>query len=141
TGALDALGERVQAGVVVTKEPAEVRHAAIEVLQGAHPVPDERSLAAGQAVLELAASVPEGAVVLCLISGGGSALAEALREGVSLDDLQGLTRKLLEAGASINELNAVRSRLSRIKGGGLLSALRHARVVNLIVSDVLGDDL
>lgn len=141
SGALDALGELVRGGVVVTKEPADVGHEAIEVMQGAHPVPDERSLAAGRAVLDFAAQVPENGVVLCLISGGGSALVESLREGVSLEELQSVTKRLLEAGASIGELNAVRSRMSRIKGGGLLAALRHARVVNLIISDVLGDDL
>jgi hydroxypyruvate reductase len=86
-------------------------------------------------------SIPDGALALCLISGGGSALVEALQDGVGLEDLQSATRNLLASGASIHELNSVRSRLSLIKGGGLLFSLRHARVVNLIISDVIGDDL
>jgi glycerate 2-kinase len=110
-------------------------------MRGAHPVPDERSLAAGEAVLQFAASMPAGALVLCLISGGGSALVESLRDGVDLARLRALTSGLLHAGASIHEMNVVRSRLSRIKAGGLLASLSHTRVHNLIVSDVLGDDL
>jgi glycerate 2-kinase len=92
-------------------------------------------------VLDFARRVPDGALTLCLISGGGSALVEALRKSVTLEELQRVTDQLLRAGASIQELNAVRSRLSAFKAGGLLAALSQATVVNLIVSDVLGDDL
>lgn len=135
----EQLGERFAGGIAVAKAPAGAPPRC-EVLVGAHPVPDERSLAAGEAVLDFAAAVPAGGLVCCLISGGGSALVEALRPGVTLAELRSLTGELLRAGASIHELNAVRARLSRLKGGGLLAALAHARVVNLIVSDVLGDD-
>lgn len=137
----DVLGERLQDGIVVTKSAEPEIQLESRVLTGSHPVPDSRSLEAGEALHSFARSVPEGALVLCLISGGGSALAEALRPGISIDDLQTVTRDLLKAGASIHELNAVRARMSRIKAGGLLRALGHAQVVNLIISDVLGDDL
>ncbi|HMM42352.1 MAG TPA: DUF4147 domain-containing protein, partial [Thermomicrobiales bacterium] len=105
------------------------------------PVPDERSLEAGRQVIEFAEAIPPDALVLCLISGGGSALVEALQPGVTIEQLRGVTEALLRSGASISELNAVRSRLSRIKGGGLLDLLEGRTVINLIVSDVLGNPL
>lgn len=135
------LGDLLTGGMIVTKEETGAVPASMTVLKGSHPVPDERSIDAGSAVLRFARMIPEGATVLCLISGGGSALVEAPRDGVSLATLRDVTRQLLRAGASIHEMNAVRSRLSRIKAGGLLRHLSHTRVFNLIVSDVLGDDL
>lgn len=135
------LADRFVAGIAVVKAPYSVESLRSTVVTGSHPVPDQRSLDAGKQVLEFASSVPAGALVLCLISGGGSALVESLRPGVSLDEMQRLTRHLLQGGASIHELNAVRARLSQTKAGGLLQALRHTTVVNLVVSDVLGDDL
>ena len=140
-GAMDALGDQVAGGIVVTKEPASERVPDLTYFEGSHPVPDERSLAAGAAVIRFVADLSEGSVVLCLISGGGSSLVEALRPGTSLDMLKTVTTKLLRAGAPIEDLNAVRSRLSAIKSGGLLRALGRRPVVNLIVSDVLSDDL
>lgn len=140
--AVEEVAERLfTGGVVVTKSVPEDIVLRSQVLVGSHPVPDERSLAAGQRVIEFAEAVPSGALVLCLISGGGSALVEALQPGVTIDQLRGVTEALLRSGASINELNAVRSRLSRIKGGGLLDLLEGQTVVNLIVSDVLGNPL
>lgn len=111
------------------------------VVQGSHPVPNQQSLKAGDEALRFANEVPDGALVICLISGGGSALMEALRPGVSLDDLQQVTRALLRAGATIHELNSVRARLSAIKAGGLLAAFGQVDVANIVISDVLGDDL
>lgn len=140
-GAMDAFGDRIAGGIVVSKEPAREQFPRFRYLEGSHPVPDERSLEAGEAVLRFARKLPESAGVLCLISGGGSALVEALREPFALDDLQAATTHLLRAGAPIEELNAVRSRMSRIKGGGLLAALGDRPVINLIVSDVLGDNV
>lgn len=131
----------LKAGLVITKEAPGGIHLRSTVLVGSHPVPDERSLAAGQALIDFVAGIPQGAFVLCLISGGGSALVEALRPGVTLDDLREVTGSLLRARASIAELNAVRSRLSELKGGGLLRMLHGRTVVNLIVSDVLGSPL
>jgi glycerate 2-kinase len=135
------LGDSLVAGIAVVKTRDDDGSLKSTVVTGSHPVPDQRSLDAGEQVLAFAAAVPAGALVLCLISGGGSALVESLRPGVSLDDLQHVTRNLLQGGASIHELNAVRARLSYTKAGGLLSALSHATVMNLIISDVIGDDL
>ncbi len=140
-GAAEALGDRVAGGIVVTKHPVRTRLPEFIYLTGAHPIPDARSLEAGQAVLTFAEDLPADGRVICLISGGGSALVESLRPGFELDDLQEITATLLRAGAPIEELNAVRSRLSNIKGGGLLRALGDRALVNLIVSDVLGDNL
>ncbi|HYI17045.1 MAG TPA: DUF4147 domain-containing protein [Thermomicrobiales bacterium] len=139
--AASALGEHFTAGVAVSKSEPLSNDQRVTVLYGSHPVPDASSLAAGNAVLEFAASVPAGALVLCLVSGGGSSLVESLRDGIELDRLREVTSALLRGGASIHELNAVRSRMSKIKAGGLLAALAQARVHNLIVSDVLTDDL
>jgi hydroxypyruvate reductase len=139
-GLVGAVGDAFVSGIAVTKTSPATSPPRTRVLLGAHPVPDQRSLDAGQAVLDFARSVPDGATVVCLISGGGSALAEVLRPGVTLDELRRVTGELLRAGASITEMNAVRSRLSAFKGGGLLAALGQATVFNLIVSDVLGDD-
>ncbi|CAN5793239.1 glycerate kinase [soil metagenome] len=135
------LGERFTGGIMVTKSLDNDLKLRSRVLLGSHPVPDEQSLEAGDSVLKFARDIPDVSLVLCLISGGGSALMESLRPGVSLEDLQRTTRLLLNAGASIHELNAVRARMSEIKAGGLLAQLNHVEVVNLIISDVLGDDL
>ncbi len=106
-----------------------------------HPIPDDGSLSAGIAMLRFAAECQEGDLVLFFLSGGASALMEATVEGVSLKDLATVSDHLLKAGASILELNAVRSRLSRIKGGGLGRAFGKATVVCFVLSDVLGNDL
>ena len=116
----------------------------IATFEGAHPVPDERSLAAGAALLDYAARLasPEfrDDPVLLLVSGGASALAEALRPGVTLNDLQALTRAALADGADIVELNTRRRAVSRLKGGALVHALGAHRVQALLVSDVPADD-
>lgn len=137
----DITGDHFADGLVVTKSIPSAVSVRSTVLIGSHPVPDQRSLAAGRALVEFIARIPHGALVLCLISGGGSALVESLRPGATLPELSEVTRTLLGAGASISELNAVRSRLSRLKGGGLLDLLNGRTVVNLIVSDVLGNPL
>lgn len=140
--ALDALGARIARGLVVHPHgldpgggwPPEVRTAA-----AAHPVPDEGSLAAGERAAELLAGLGEEDVALVLISGGGSALFERLRPGISLADLQGITSALQRSGADIVELNTVRRALSTLKGGGLARLAAPARVVALLLSDVMGD--
>lgn len=137
----EVLGTRLQGGIVVTKQVPEGLALRSTVLRGSHPVPDSHSLKAGQRLIEFANAIPQGAVVLSLISGGGSALVEALRPGVSLNDVSDITQSLLRNGASIREINAVRSRLSLLKGGGLLNILSGRSVVNLVVSDVLGNPL
>jgi len=141
-GAVGVLGARVNRGVVVTKDGhAGGAPPGFEVLESAHPVPDERSVAAGERLLEVASQARAGELVLVLVSGGASALAEA-PDGCTLAELRLTTEGLLRAGAPIAELNAVRRRLSRLKAGGLARAARRAGavVMALCLSDVPGDD-
>lgn len=133
------MGDGIHRALVITKEGHHLPDLPCPQLEAAHPVPDERSLQAGQAALEFAESVPEEGTLLVLLSGGASALMEALHPPLTLRDLQETTRWMLRAGLSIHEINAVRKHLSRIKGGGLLRHTR-ARVITLAVSDVVGDD-
>lgn len=112
----------------------------IEVVEASHPVPDAAGLAAAQRILQLTQGLTEDDLVLCLISGGGSALLTLPAEGLSLEDKQRINRELLHSGASIGEMNCVRKHLSRIKGGRLAAACAPARVLTLTISDVPGDD-
>lgn len=143
-GALDAWGDALQAGLLITKaghvDPGCYRQRPVQVLESAHPLPDRRSLAAGQALLEFLAAAPADAGLLFLISGGASSLVEVLPRDWALDDLQALNRHLLAAGADIHAINRLRRACSRIKGGRLAAHLagREARV--LLISDVEGDD-
>lgn len=141
-GIEDALGDRIDRGVVVTKQgsPAPVRPLSrFRVVEASHPVPDEASLEAARLILDTVAGLSADDLVLVLISGGGSALIEMPVHGVSIADLAEITNLLLRAGVDIRTLNRVRRRLSLIKGGGLARAAFPARVVNLIISDVLGN--
>ncbi|MEM7489442.1 MAG: DUF4147 domain-containing protein [Pseudomonadota bacterium] len=110
------------------------------ILLGGHPVPDQGSAAAGAALLEAADALGAGQVALVLVSGGGSALAVAPVDGVTLDEKAALSRLLLASGWDIAEMNLVRQNLSRLKGGGLARAAAPGRVEALILSDVVGDD-
>ncbi len=113
----------------------------IEVVEAAHPVPDAAGLEAAQRILALTQGLTEDDLVLCLISGGGSALLTLPCDGLTLADKQRINRQLLESGAHIGEMNTVRKHLSRIKGGRLAAACAPARVVTLTISDVPGDDV
>ncbi len=128
-------------GVVVTKHGHGGPAGRIRVLEAGHPVPDAASVAGGQAVADVAASAAERDLVLCLISGGASAIMELPEAGISLDDLRATTDALLRCGAPIGELNTVRATLSRLKAGGLARLASPARVVALVLSDVLGNPL
>ena len=112
----------------------------IEVVEAAHPVPDAAGLAAAERILALTQGLTQDDLVLCLISGGGSALLTLPAEGLTLQDKQRINRDLLHSGASIGEMNCVRKHLSRIKGGRLAAACAPAQVVTLTISDVPGDD-
>ena len=112
----------------------------IEVVEAAHPVPDAAGLEAAQRILALTQELSADDLVLCLISGGGSALLTLPADGLSLQDKQRINQQLLESGAHIGEMNCVRKHLSRIKGGRLGAACAPARVVTLTISDVPGDD-
>jgi len=136
----ERLGERIAGGLAVTTAPSESLERVI-VRAAGHPVPDVRGIAAAAEVEELASGLGRDDLLLVLLSGGASALLPAPAHGVSLDDKARTTSLLLRSGASIQELNAVRKHLSRLKGGGLARAAAPARVVALVLSDVVGDDL
>ena len=127
-------------GLVVTRygHGADTRH--IEVVEASHPVPDDAGRKAATRMLEMVQDLTEDDLVLCLISGGGSALLALPADGISLAEKQALNKALLKSGATIGEMNCVRKHLSAIKGGQLALACGKARVVTLLISDVPGDD-
>jgi hydroxypyruvate reductase len=127
-------------GLVVTRYGYAVPCRRIEIVEAAHPVPDAAGLAAAQRLLECVRGLAAADLVLCLISGGGSALLPLPLEGLTLADEQAVNRELLRSGASISEMNCVRRHLSAIKGGRLAAACHPARVLTLAISDVPGDD-
>lgn len=126
-------------GLVVTRYGYNVPCEHIEIIEAAHPVPDLAGLFAAQRMLDLVSHLTADDVVLCLISGGGSSLLPLPLDGISLDDKQHVNRLLLASGATISEINTVRRHLSSIKGGRLAAACYPARVINLLISDVPGD--
>jgi hydroxypyruvate reductase len=127
-------------GLVVTRYGHAVACRRIEVVEAAHPVPDAAGEAAAARVLALVEGLGEDDLVVALISGGGSALLALPAEGVTLAEKQAVNRDLLRSGASIDEMNAVRRHLSRVKGGRLAAAAFPARTLALLISDVPGDD-
>jgi hydroxypyruvate reductase len=127
-------------GLVVTRYGYAVPCKHIEIVEAAHPVPDQAGEVASRRILELVSGLTADDLVLCLISGGGSSLLSLPAAGLSLEDKQTINRNLLKSGATIAEMNCVRRHLSAIKGGRLAAACYPARVVNLIISDVPGDD-
>lgn len=126
-------------GLVVTRYGYAVPCRRIEIVEAAHPVPDEAGLRAAQRMLALVRDLGPDDTVLCLISGGGSALLPLPLEGITLEDEQAVNRALLRCGATIGEMNCVRRHLSAIKGGRLAAACHPARVLTLLISDVPGD--
>lgn len=126
-------------GLVVTRYGYGVACSHIDVVEAAHPVPDAAGLAAAQRMFERVQGLTEADLVICLISGGGSALLPLPAPGLTLADKQQINRSLLESGATIVEMNCVRRHLSAIKGGRLGAACYPARVLNLLMSDVPGD--
>lgn len=137
----DVLGDKIDHGVVVVKYGHTGKLRTIEQLEAAHPVPDEASVEGTVRILELVRGADEKTLVICLLSGGGSSLLVAPLPGVTLEDKHRTTELLLRAGATIDELNAVRKHLSAVKGGRLARIAHPATVVSLILSDVIGDRL
>jgi len=139
---LTALAEAVplSSSLAISKHASSLNSNLFPVLVGGHPIPDSRSLVAGERVLEFVSSLSKNDTLICLISGGGSALVTAPYEGISLEDMQTLTSLLLSCGAHIDEINILRRQLDRIKGGGLVRATK-AKVISLILSDVIGNPL
>jgi hydroxypyruvate reductase len=126
-------------GVVVTRYGYAVPCRHIEIVEAAHPVPDAAGMRAAQRMLEAVANLSADDLVLCLISGGGSALLPLPADGLTLGDKQAVNRSLLACGATISEVNCVRRHLSAIKGGRLAAACHPAEVLTLLISDVPGD--
>ena len=127
-------------GLVVTRYGYAVPCERIRIVEAAHPVPDAAGLQAARHMLETVQGLGPDDLVICLVSGGGSALLPLPGAGITLEDKQAINRALLACGASITEMNCVRRHLSRIKGGRLAAACHPARVLNLLISDVPGDD-
>ncbi len=144
--AAEILGSRLARGLVVVKEghvepedvPAET---SLEIVQAGHPLPDERGIAVTRRIAELARAAGPDDLLICLLSGGGSALLTSPVEGVSLSDLQNLTTLLLARGADIGQINTLRKHLDLVKGGGLARLAPHTPKVVLVLSDVVGDRL
>ena len=126
-------------GLVVTRYGYAVPCKDIEILEAAHPVPDAAGMQAAQRMLERVGGLTPDDLVLCLISGGGSALLPLPAPGLTLESKQALSRALLNCGATISEMNCVRRHLSAIKGGRLAAACHPARLLTLLISDVPGD--
>ena len=127
-------------GLVVTRYGYAVPCARIEIVEAAHPVPDQAGLAAARRILGLVAGLSADDLVICLISGGGSSLLVLPDDDLQLADKQEINKALLKSGATIGEMNCVRRHLSAIKGGRLAAACFPAKVVTLLISDVPGDD-
>ena len=137
----EAWGDRIAGGLVAVKDGCLAPTRRVRLAEAGHPVPDERGAAAAEAIRALASAAGAGDLLLVLISGGGSALTPAPVPPISLADKQQVTRLLLAAGATINEINAVRKHCSLLKGGQLARAAAPARTHALVLSDVIGDPL
>jgi hydroxypyruvate reductase len=135
------LGGRIDKGAVVVKYGHGGKLSTIEQVEAGHPVPDKAGVRGTERILDLVRRADEKTLVICLLSGGGSALLVAPLPGITLEDKQRTTELLLKAGATIDELNAVRKHLSAVKGGRLAQIAHPATVVTLILSDVIGDRL
>jgi len=140
--ALEAiLGEKITGGLINVKYGHLTKLERVKIAEAGHPVPDEEGHKGAQAIFDLASRAKDTDLVICLISGGGSALLPLPVRGVSLRDKQETTRLLLACGATIHEINTVRKHISAVKGGGLARAAYPATLVSLMLSDVVGDDL
>ncbi len=140
-GLMDVLGNAITGGVLITKsfpnvENFQLPHS-IEILKGNHPIPGEESLRSTRKLVEYCTDIPKDDLIICLISGGGSALMTLPFEGIKLEDIQALTRELLKCGATIGEINTLRKHLDRVKGGGLARHCSPAEVLTLAISDVI----
>ncbi len=137
----EVLGAHIDAGLINTKHGHEIPLNRIETIECGHPVPDNMGVEGTYRQIQLLEDLDEHALVLCLFSGGGSALLPAPVEGIGLEDKQQTTRLLLGCGATIGEINAVRKHLSAVKGGQLCVKAQPAKVLSLMMSDVVGDAL
>jgi hydroxypyruvate reductase len=137
----DLLSDKSPSGLVISKHTDAPLPNNFEQILGGHPVPDERSLLAGQIAVNLLEQVGAQDLLICLISGGGSALMTSPLPGLELDEIQALTTSLLQCGARIDEINTIRRHVDRLKGGGVARMAAPAHTVSLILSDVVGNPL
>lgn len=137
----EILGDKISCGAVNVKYGHTVRLNKIRLMEAGHPLPDEAGSKGAQEILNLAKIAENQDLVICLISGGGSALLPLASDGLTLKDKQDTTHVLLACGATIHEINAIRKHLSRVKGGQLAAEAYPAKTVSLMLSDVVGDDL
>jgi glycerate 2-kinase len=138
----DQLFDFTDSGIVITKYkhcPSPNMLKKIRIYEAGHPVPDENGLIATEAIINLLKGVDKNILLICLISGGGSALFVSPYEGITLNEKQKVTELLLKAGANISELNTVRKHISKVKGGRLAEIAYPAKIISLILSDVIGD--
>ncbi len=136
------LGDLLAGGIIVTKYGHSMsgdRNSKIITYEAGHPLPDENGLKAAKKIVGVLKEADKNTLVICLISGGGSALLVAPYRGISLADKQDVTSLLLKAGADIYELNTVRKHISAVKGGRLAEAAQPAAIISLLLSDVIGD--
>jgi len=140
-GAVRFFGDRVSRGLIITNSDKPPKISSFEILVSSHPLPDEKSLLAGARLIEFCKTVPPDSLFIYLLSGGTSAMVVAPVDGVTIEDKRRLTTILMNAGIEIEDLNLVRSSVSKIKGGGLLSYIKTRHILNLIISDVLSDDV
>jgi len=141
---MDSLGEVIAGGILITKYGhggETAKEDRVKTWEAGHPLPDENGMKGTEEIIRLLESAEEESLVVCLISGGGSALLVSPWEGIILREKQKATDLLLRAGADISELNTVRKHISRVKGGRLAEMAHPARTVSLILSDVIGDRL
>ena len=144
-GAFDVLGSQVRSALVITKQgylakdPEDVNIIGANIIEAAHPVPDQSSVVAGKKLLEFVSGLPSDAKLLCLISGGTSSLVEVLPDSVDLAQLRSLNEWLLQSGLPIEAINAIRKRVSCIKGGRLAQKFSGQDIKLLLISDVQGD--
>jgi glycerate 2-kinase len=135
------LGERISGGIVIVKRGHIVPLRKLEIVEAGHPIPDQAGLKATETIVGLLRRRLETDLILCLISGGASALLTSPRAALSLEDKQQTTQALLNCGARIHEVNAIRKHLSKVKGGRLVELAYPATVVSLLLSDVIGDSV
>ncbi|OYT30812.1 MAG: hypothetical protein B6U94_05240 [Thermofilum sp. ex4484_79] len=137
----ELLGDRIEEGVVVVPEEtvSAFQSSRIEFIGSTHPIPSEKSVVAGERIINLVKNLPKDSLIIALFSGGGSALVEKPVEDISIQDIALTSRLLMKSGADIYELNAVRKHLSEIKGGWLAKHAHPIPIISLLISDVVGD--
>lgn len=137
----EILGDRIADGVVIVKEGQPGNLHRVKIREASHPLPDERGFMAAKEMKTVAEMAQEGDIVFCVITGGSSSLAPLPVSGITLAEKKKVNELLLNSGATIREINAVRKHLSQIKGGNLALSIFPAELINLTVSDVTGDPL